>query len=113
MPKRELTYGPGLDFFLREWRKHRGMTQDRLVEMSGIDKTTISQLENRKVPINERYLISLGRALKCQPIDLLTWNPQVSEIPLEDLVRRVPRHQQALARSMLKALINDDPEAEV
>ncbi len=111
MPQSKPAFDSGLELFLREWRRHRRFTQEKLVELSGIDKATISQLENRKVPINERHLISLARALDCRPIDLLTWNPLLTDRPLSEIVKGVPPHQQNLARRMLLALIGDKPEA--
>ena len=107
MPRTKPTLDSGLELFLREWRHHRGLTQDKLVERSGIDKATISQLENRKVPINERHLVSLSRALDCRPIDLLTWNPEETSRSLSDIAKSIPSHQHRLAQRMLLALLGD------
>lgn len=110
MSRRKQPIDSGLDLFLKQWRRHRKLTQDELANRSGVDKSTISQLENRLVPVNERYLISFGRALDCRPIDLLTWNPLATNLPLSDLAARVPGSQHSLAQAMLLALISNDPD---
>lgn len=35
----------GQQWFLKQWRNHRGYTQDRLAEMTGLSKPYVSQLE--------------------------------------------------------------------
>lgn len=62
-------------FFFKEWRKHRGYTQETLAEMIGVQASTISQLETGKQGFTDTTLIALADALKCSPGDLLMRNP--------------------------------------
>lgn len=62
-------------WYLKQWRKHRGYTQERLAEMIGTSKGHISDLENRKRPWNEGLLDLLADALSCDPVDILIRDP--------------------------------------
>lgn len=66
-------------FYLKEWRKHRGYTQDRLAEMTGLSKPYISQLETRKRQWTEDLLEIFAEALQCAPVDLQIRNPSQPE----------------------------------
>lgn len=68
-------------FFFKEWRKHRGYTQETLAEMIGVQASSISQLETGKQGFSDTTLIALAEALKCSPGDLLMRNPLDAEAP--------------------------------
>jgi transcriptional regulator with XRE-family HTH domain len=68
-------------FFFREWRKHRGHTQEALADMIGVTTSTISQLETGKQGFTDSTLIALADALKCSPGDLLMRNPLDADAP--------------------------------
>lgn len=63
-------------WFLREWRKHRGYTQERLAEMTSLSKPYISQLERGEREYNQHLLDVLAEALRCEPGHLVTVDPQ-------------------------------------
>lgn len=67
--------------FFREWRKHRGFTQEHLAEMIGVSTPSISQLETGKQGFTDSTLSALAEALSCQPADLLMRNPLDTEAP--------------------------------
>jgi transcriptional regulator with XRE-family HTH domain len=62
-------------WFLKPWRKHRGYTQDRLAEMTGLSKPFISQLERGDRAYSQDTLEVLAEALRCAPADLLMRDP--------------------------------------
>lgn len=62
-------------FFLKQWRKHRGYTQERLAEALGSSSGYIADLENGKRRYNQDHLESLAEALNCTPADLLIRDP--------------------------------------
>lgn len=68
-------------FFFKEWRKHRGYTQETLADMIGVQPSTISQLETGKQGFTDSTLIALSEALKCSPGDLLMRNPLDADAP--------------------------------
>jgi transcriptional regulator with XRE-family HTH domain len=61
--------------FIREWRKHRGLTQPQLAERIGVSVSSISQLETYKQGYSQATLEALADALNCEPADLLIRDP--------------------------------------
>lgn len=66
-------------WYLRQWRKARGYTQDRLAEMTGLSKPFISQLEGGKRQYTQELLELFSEALSCSPADLLVRDPSDPE----------------------------------
>lgn len=60
---------------LREWRRHRGHTLERLAESMGITHATLSRVERGLLPYNQEILEQAARALACAPVDLLVRHP--------------------------------------
>ena len=60
---------------LKAWRKHRGYTQDRLAEMTGLSKPYISQLERGERQYTQELLERFAEALRCDVPDLLMRDP--------------------------------------
>ena len=61
--------------FIKEWRKHRGLTQEQLAERIGVAVSTISQIETMKQGYSQPTLEALADALQCEPADLLMRDP--------------------------------------
>ena len=61
--------------FIRQWRKHRGLTQEQLASRVDVATSTISQLETGKQGYSQPMLEALADALGCQPADLLMRDP--------------------------------------
>lgn len=66
-------------WYLKEWRSHRGYTQDRLAEMTNLSKPFISQLERGERSYTQDTLEVLATALQCAPADLLMRDPSDPE----------------------------------
>lgn len=66
-------------WFLKEWRNHRGYTQDRLAEMTELSKPYISQLETGKRQYTQELLELFAEALRCSPADLIMRDPSDAE----------------------------------
>jgi transcriptional regulator with XRE-family HTH domain len=65
-------------------RKAAGMTQEELADLSGLDRTTISQVERGKGAPRVETLIRLAGALDVDPGDLLpelSWEPTPPSSP--------------------------------
>ncbi|MES0218028.1 helix-turn-helix domain-containing protein [Mesorhizobium sp. C280B] len=73
-------------YFFREWRKHRGLTQEELADKVGLRAPSISQLENGKQGFTDSTLAAIAKALDCRPGDLLLWGPDKVE-PLTAPIR--------------------------
>jgi transcriptional regulator with XRE-family HTH domain len=61
--------------FIRQWRKHRGLTLDRLADRIGVTAGALSQLERGDVSYTQSMLEALADALSCEPADLLMRDP--------------------------------------
>lgn len=66
-------------WFLKQWRKHRGLTQEQLSERAGLSKPFISQLEGGKRQFTHETLVVLAEALRCEPADLIMRDPSDPE----------------------------------
>jgi transcriptional regulator with XRE-family HTH domain len=65
--------------FVRQWRKHRGYTQEQLAEMIGVTHGAISQLERGHFNYTQPMLEAIADALMCEPGDLVMRDPLSSQ----------------------------------
>jgi transcriptional regulator with XRE-family HTH domain len=63
--------------FVREWRKFRGLTQEKLAEKLDTTKANISRIENLHQGYTQDFLEACAAVLKIEPAALLTENPIV------------------------------------
>lgn len=56
---------------LRALRVKLGISQDELQEITGIQRSNISALENDRTPMTSHYAILFGAALKAHPAEIL------------------------------------------
>lgn len=61
--------------YIRQWRKYRGYTQERLAEMIGASHGAISQLETGRIAYTQAMLEALADALGTEPGTLLYVDP--------------------------------------
>jgi transcriptional regulator with XRE-family HTH domain len=61
--------------FIREWREHRGMTQEELADLIGTTKTSVSRIENLKQSYTQEVLEACADALGVHQGDLLMRRP--------------------------------------
>lgn len=76
--------------YIREWRRYRGLTIERLAERVGITAGALSQLENGKFNYTQPTLESLAEALACSPGDLLIRDPSSDDRTLIEMVESLP-----------------------
>jgi transcriptional regulator with XRE-family HTH domain len=100
--------------FIRQWRKHAGLSQDRLVErvrerIEGFSKASLSRVETGKQPYSQPILEAISWALGCEPQDLLMRDPSAPDAlwTIADQLRKAdPEQRKAVLRvveAMLKA----------
>lgn len=101
---------PKARYFFREWRKHRGFSQEELAEMIGVTPPSISQLERGIQGFSDRTLEALADALHCSPGDLLMRNPLDTSAPwsIWDRIREDRRPQ---ALKVLETFADNDEAA--
>ena len=77
-------YGPAMTaeqrFFLKEWRKLRGMTQEALAAEANTSKGHISDLERGKTPYNQSWLETFSAILAIRPEQLLAAPPAAAPV---------------------------------
>ena len=61
--------------FIRQWRKHRGLSQERLADRLGMSKAQLSRIENGEQPYAQDFLEACAEALQTEPASLLTRDP--------------------------------------
>lgn len=88
-------------WFLREWRKHRHLTQDQLAARLETSKSWISELENGKRRWNQDVLELLADALNCDPADLIMRDPTAPD-PIWSIWDRIPLARRDLAMKSLE-----------
>lgn len=92
--------------FIREWRKHRGLTQEQLAERIGIERSYLSRIESGARDYDQSFLDAAADALRCEPQDLLMRDPSDPEgiWSIWDQIKPTQR-QQAIA--LLKVIAGD------
>lgn len=61
--------------YLRQWRVYRNLTQEQLADRVGMSVSNISQLERGVQGYSQDGLEALAEALRCDPAQLLTVDP--------------------------------------
>lgn len=89
--------------YVREWRKFRGLTQERLAERTPYTTGAISQLETGRTKYTQDMLEALAVALNCKAGDLISRNPFM-EGDVISLFNELPDDKRRLAVEMLKTL---------
>ncbi|MBA5778238.1 helix-turn-helix domain-containing protein [Stappia sp. F7233] len=77
--------GDHVKFFLREWRKAKGWTQDRLAEETGSNKGQISKLETGAQRMNAEWMSRFSQALGIRPSDLMRHPDKQDAAPLSPI----------------------------
>src|ERR1700738_4009489 len=80
--------------FIKAWRIHRGLTQERLGDRVGVTHGALSQLERGLVNYTQPMLEALADALQCEPGDLITRDPNSEIWSIWDQVRKLPPDEQ-------------------
>lgn len=105
VPKPKRTRQP---IFLKEWRQHRGLTQEQLAERIGISAPNLGRIENGKLPYNQDFLELAAEALMCDPADIIIRKPGPdSPWSIIDGLKKAPARKQeeikAVVETMLKS----------
>ena len=100
--------------YLKQWRKHRGYTQNQVVERLAAFEdpqlpataASLSRFENGKQPYGQRILEALANIYQCEPDHLIGRDPtKAGEII--DLWQRMTLEQRNRAKAVLQALQKD------
>jgi transcriptional regulator with XRE-family HTH domain len=87
---------------LRDWRKHRGMSQEQVAELLEVDRSLISKIENYKAQYTQVILYKLAVCYRCTVEQLLFVDPNASDPPrliYNNLRKATPEQQKQLSKS--------------
>ena len=61
--------------YIREWRRHRGLSQEQLALRIDKDQSYLSKIERFKHDYSQGLLEAVAEALACEPADLIMRDP--------------------------------------
>lgn len=79
--------------YIKEWRKHRGMTQAQLAQAMSISRPYLTMIERGDRRYDQTFLEAASTVLECTPADLISREPNKTESiakllePLDDQER--------------------------
>lgn len=89
--------------FLRQWRIHRGMTQEQLADALGTSKSQISELERFNLQLSPKWLRRLSPILDVQQGHLIDHDPADLDNDIIDIWTRIPERDREQAARVLAA----------
>lgn len=95
--------------FLRQWRKHRGLTLEAVGAEIGMDGTNLGRIEKGQVPYSQDLLEQLADIYGCEIADLLVRDPTDPEGMWSIWERAQPAQRNQIA-AVAKALIGETGE---
>lgn len=97
-------------WFLREWIKKRGLTQEEVRERLGISKGRMSDLVSMKERWNEDHLAQFAEVLGVERWELLEVDPSEQEangpVSIFDAIRRLPPNDRDRALRAARSVID-------
>lgn len=98
---------PVIPNFLKQWRDHRGLTQEKLGEMAGLTSSSISQIEHGKQGFSAESFLALCKALNCTPAELLAHDPSRPDSfwPLFQIAERLVGMRRQHVLAIMKAAL--------
>jgi len=94
---------PASGHFIREWRKHRGLTQAQLAEAVSIDRSQLNKIERGRRYHARPLLEAIAAALGCEPNDLLRRHPSHTS-ELETVYMSLSAEDRPRAIDLLKSV---------
>lgn len=95
--------------FIKEWREHRGLTQQKLADRVGTSKQSISRIEKGEQPYTQESLEALADALNTSPADLISRDPQREpDLPIFDLPDSDRERLRKYVRALRLMRVSDD-----
>ena len=89
--------------YIREWRKHRGLTQEQLAERIGIARSYLTKIERGSRRYDQPFLEAAAEALRCEPGDIIMRDPTAAD-SIWSVWETLPPAQRLQALAVIKAL---------
>lgn len=92
--------------YLREWRKHKRLTQEKVAGDIGVDRSLISKIERYKAQYTQFVLQALARTYGCSVYQLLEVSPDKPNALLDALetLQKADAKTQETAVKLIKAI---------
>lgn len=88
--------------YLREWRKHRKMTQQELADAINTSKSAISDLERFNLQLSPKWLNRIAPVLNTQPGYILDHDPEAIPTDVIDIWSKIPDRDRERAARVLR-----------
>ena len=92
---------PAPQHYIREWRKHRGMTQAELADAIALHRSHLNKIERGRRYHARPVLEAIAAKLHCEPDELIRRHPSHSS-ELETLYRSLSAEERSRAIALLK-----------
>jgi transcriptional regulator with XRE-family HTH domain len=105
MPKRIAFNNNRKRHFIKQWRKFRGLTLERLAARLDTSPASLSRIENSEQPYTQDFLEAVAEALSTEPASLIMRDPLMDEAmwSLWDRAKPAERQQiENVVRALLK-----------
>lgn len=95
--------------YFREWRKHRGLNQERAAARMGVSQGHLSDLENNKKAWTKPVMEAMANAYSCEVWQLFRDNPLIPDADVAHIidVSRVPEAQRPVIRQLVASLARE------
>lgn len=93
--------------YIKEWRKHRNLTQEQLAEHLDLTQATIQRIEKGIIAYTQPVLEAMADVLRCEPADLITRAPGATD-RLRDALEGMSPETQKKALAVVKALRDEE-----
>jgi transcriptional regulator with XRE-family HTH domain len=88
--------------YLREWRKHRKLTQQELADAINTSKSAISDLERFNLQLSPKWLNRIAPVLDTQPGYILDHDPENVPADVIDIWSKIPERDRERAARVLR-----------
>lgn len=91
--------------FIRQWRKHRGLTQQELAKRIDYTDGAISHIETGQSAYTQTFLEAIAKALDCKPGDLIFHEPKTAsnKDKINQMVASMDEEDTAILMVMVEA----------
>jgi transcriptional regulator with XRE-family HTH domain len=94
---------PPPQHYIREWRRHCGLTQAQLAEAVGIDRSQLNKIERGRRYHAKPVVEAIAATLNCEPNDLIRRHPSHTS-ELETLYEALAPEDQPRAIYLLRSM---------
>lgn len=93
--------------YLAEWRKFRGLTQERAADRLHMTQSQLSRYERGITPYNQDILELLAEAYQTDPGSLLMRNPLLKDAPwqIENKLKGVSQERLEMIEGVIDAML--------